>query len=272
MKNILVLMDFSNASYLALRYAITLAKSIDCGIQLFHVADPNDIVQSDNQAAAIREINSRKEIIESRLSAIVEIIEAEKIDSTYDYSIGSITGELKVYIQANSSELIIIGSHSNSKLGEITQYLVNHYNGALFLISKETEFAANSKTSVACNLKTVIEADLTIAFDLAKVSKSPITIFNNGASAEPHREIENPSVWKSYYEPNRKVNFIYCKSDSTTDGIIEHIDQEKPDVICIGRGKKNNTLFNWIFPTSSIASQVIGRTTTTVLLLPNAKD
>ncbi|MBL4651814.1 MAG: hypothetical protein JKY53_02965 [Flavobacteriales bacterium] len=239
---------------------------------MFHIVNPNEIVQGDNQAAAIREINAQKNIIESRLTAIVEIVEAEKIKSAYDYSMGNIRRELQEYIQVNSSEIIIIGNDTSRKLGETAQYLVNHYDGALFLISNEAEFTSSSKISVACNLKTFTKSNLTVAFDLAKVSKSPITMFNNGASAEPYREIENPTVWKSYYEPNRKVNFTYCKSDNTAESIIEHIIQEKPDVVCIGRGKKNNTLTNWFFPTTSIALKVAGTTTTPILLLPNSKN
>ena len=82
---ILVLTDFSEASYVALRYAISMAKSTLSKIHLFHVANASSIVKSDNQAAAIREINSERKKIVARLTSLVEIIETEKLNATFDY-------------------------------------------------------------------------------------------------------------------------------------------------------------------------------------------
>ena len=56
--NHLVLTDFSDASYNALRYAISWTNLIKGNIHVCHVSNLGTIVKNDNQVTIIREINT----------------------------------------------------------------------------------------------------------------------------------------------------------------------------------------------------------------------
>ena len=62
----LVLTDFSDASYIALKYTISLAKLIKSTIHICHVANPEKIVGSDNALMAVAEIELESKKIEKK--------------------------------------------------------------------------------------------------------------------------------------------------------------------------------------------------------------
>ena len=114
--NYLVLMDFSEASYKALKYIISMAKLLGGKIHVFHIGNANKMVTSDNQVVALRDLRLETRKIEKKLKSILEIIAAEDIQATCNYTIGNIISELKIKIAGIKPDLVIIGK-SNKRFG-----------------------------------------------------------------------------------------------------------------------------------------------------------
>ena len=73
----MVLIDFSEGAYIALKYAMTLAKEMDGSLHLFHVADASNISDSENPLIIQQSIDEEAAKIKIKLKSIVEIVEAE---------------------------------------------------------------------------------------------------------------------------------------------------------------------------------------------------
>ena len=72
--NFLVLLDFSEASYISLKFAITLSKQVGGNLRLYHVADGEEMARTDNHIVALRSVDRMNNEIENKLKAINTII------------------------------------------------------------------------------------------------------------------------------------------------------------------------------------------------------
>ena len=109
-KTILVIVNFSNASYDALTYAVNMAKEVNGMIQLLYVSPTNSSTNSYNPFIINKQINAASNKIISKLESIVEIIETEGIGVTYKHVFGNIKIEVENYCDEFQPDLIIIGN------------------------------------------------------------------------------------------------------------------------------------------------------------------
>ena len=105
----LVLMDFSEASYKALKYSISMAKMIPSHIHVLYVANGEEVVDTENGIIALRAIEEETRKINKTLKSIVEIINVEGLSSTAHYQFGNVKHVLKSQIDQIQPELVILG-------------------------------------------------------------------------------------------------------------------------------------------------------------------
>ncbi|MBT6440309.1 MAG: universal stress protein [Flavobacteriales bacterium] len=269
---ILVLTDFSEASYVALRYAISIAKSTLSKIHLFHVANASSIVKSDNQAAAIREINIERKKIVARLTSLVEIIETEKLNAAFDYHMGNFSAVLAEQLKFSKPDLVIIGQKKKISLSEAVNILIDIHEGAIIIISKESEVFSNSNISLALDINTFYNYKINLSFGIKELTNIHLKVVNKIEKSKAKDVIVLPKLNLSYYEKARKFisnhfNYRYNVAD-----IIQQIDDKEHDLLAIAREKRNHSFLNRLFFPNTNLLGLINRTKKPILLLSKTND
>lgn len=272
--NYLVLTDFSEASYNALKYTISLAKLIKGNIHVCHIADPSSIVKDDNQVAALRELTIETRKIEKKISAIIEMIQAEGLNAIPYSSIGNIINEFKELNTIIKPEVVIFGKNieENPKLtGKLTSYLMNQHEGSLFIIGQDSVFHNDTKISVACNENTFDLYEPNLIFSLNNQTKSPLKLLNIKDFNNSSKKITIPKTWgKSSYELDQD---IHIEQNSTVlDGLLHCVTNSNTDLLCIGRGKPRNYIQRVFSINTTTVSGLVNKVQTPILVMGTVAD
>ena len=267
--NYLVLTDFSEASYNALKYTISLAKLIKGNIHVCHIADPSRIVKDDNQVAALRELNVETEKIEKKIRVIIEMIQAEGLNAIPYSSIGNIINEFKELNTIIKPEVVILGKkiEENPKLtGKLSSYLMNQYDGSLFIIGEDSVFQNDTKISVACNKNTFDLYDPNLIFSLNNQTKAPIRLLNIKGSKDSTEKIIAPQTWgESSYELDQK--FHIDQNSTVLAELLHCVTNNNNNLLCIGRGKPRSYLQRLLSKGTTTVSGVVNKIHTPILVL-----
>ncbi len=264
-----VLMDFSEASYAALKYTISLAKLLNGEIHVLYVANPTEVVDSDNPLVAMIEIDLDTAKNERKLKSIIEIITAEGIDATYRYCFGNIIGQFKEQVECTKPNLVIVGKKmGKSKFsGKLTSYLMSSYDGSLLIVGEESEFQTDTKISLGCNGNTLNLSNPEMIFSLNKYTKTPITLVEVKNTIDSNHQNILPEGWKSLYEKDSNIQFE-CQNDSNVvNGLVNYVSSNNISLLCIGRGKRKSFLQRLFSNKSTTALKIVNRINIPILVL-----
>ena len=266
--NYLVLTDFSEASYSALKYSISLAKLIKGNIHVCHIANPSNIVQNDNQVAAIRDITTETKKIEKKIGAIVEMIMAEGINAIPYCSIGNIIYEFEELVSQLKPDVVILGKKAeNPRLsGKITSYLINEYLGSLLIVKEDDVFQNSTKISVACNNNTFDLYDPKLIFSLNNQTKLPLRFLNIKQKNDSFEKITVPQTWReSSFEVDQNIQLE--QHTTIVDSLVQDIANNDTELLCIGRGKSRNYLQRMFSSRRSTLLDVVSKIHTPILVM-----
>ncbi len=266
----LVLTDFSDASYKALKYTISLAKLIKSSIHLCYISNPGKIAENDNQLAAMRELSLETGKVKRKMRSLVEIITAEGINAIPHSSIGNIVGEFEDYIEVINPDLVVFGKKKeNPKLsGKITNHLMNKYAGSVLIIGGDSEFTSDTKISLGCNNETLNRYNPNLLFSLNRQTKSPLTLLKIKNGSNSNEQIQLPVTWgKSDNGKEQHLDFVYENDSVISQGLLDHLSKNNTDMLCIGRGKSKNMMQKVFANSSNIASDVIQHVDIPILLM-----
>ena len=268
--NVLVLTDFSDASNIALKYAISLAKLIKGNIHIYHFANPGKIIESDNQVAVLRDVELETKKVERKIGAIIEIITAEGVNVIPHYSMGNIIYEFEDQIDLINPDLVIIGKKKENLMlsGKITSYLMNEYKGSLLIIGEESEFQIDTKICLGCSNNTLNQYDPSILYLLDKQITAPLTLLNIKKPNDSSELINIPQIWReSCNEVGRNIKVEHENDSSIADGLLKHISNNKISLLCIGKGKPKNFMQRLISGRSSTISEIVDKVHIPILVL-----
>ncbi|MFT5821477.1 MAG: nucleotide-binding universal stress UspA family protein [Crocinitomix sp.] len=271
--NFLVLIDFSDEAYIALKYVISLAKEMGGSIQLFHVADMEKVTKSTNAIVIKQDIDEEGDKIKEKLKAIVEIIVAEGIAVTYEYSFGNYKDQIKNQIDFYNPDITIIGRRAigSNRLGKVTNFLLNKNMGCVLIVSNSELFSSTTNISVACNKHTLDKSNLNMVHSLDNSVAPPLSIINILNNAEQEQEVQFTHAVEHFKKGKEKFKFSYPVNLNITEGLIEHIVQENIELLCIGRGKGAKCILNRIFAKESTTASIVAKVNVPVLILGNKK-
>jgi len=271
--DLLVLMDFSESSYISLKYAISLAKITQGNIHVCHIGNPEKIVKHDKQPAALRAIESKTKKVENKLGSIIEIITTEGIQATCHQVVGNIINELESVLDEVKPDLIVVGKKKEkSKFsGKLSNYLLNNYPGSLLITGMDGVFKIDTTISLACNKTTLRQYPPNLVNKIDRNTTSSLKLINIKVSAESNGEIDLPKSWKSFYTSNLNIQLIYKESSTVIKGLENHISEKKVELLCIGKGQHRNFLQQLFSRKATMISEIINKINIPVLIMePNS--
>ena len=265
----LVLMDFSNASYTALKYSISLAKLLNANIHVMHVVDVSSLVKGDNQASAMRAVDSKVRGVENKLRSIVEIIETEDVSASQQHLMGNITLEAGQYAKEFKPDLIVVGKKS-SKLnfsGRLSNYLTNKYSGAVLIVDEDAEFRADMNITFGYNGKPMNDCDPQLLFEMDKHSNRPLTCLKVDMQEGAEDGVDLPESWISGEQSPKDINYESRVNSTMADGLVDYISNHDVELLCIGREKQKSLLKGLLSSQRSNTARIINRVHIPIMLM-----
>lgn len=267
--NIIVLIDFTEGSYRALKYAISLAKLINCKIKVFHALETNELNKIENTHVLSMELDSEIDKIKNKLNAIIEIISEEGVEASYHYTIGKKDYKIQEWLEYVSPDLVVIGKKiGNPKFGgRLTGFLVKKYNGSLLIVDGENLFKPKTRITLGCKQETLKTHDPYMVLNLHFSTDAPLTILNVGQQVETQNTINFLRELNLSDEKNRNLQYVCQKSRKVNQGLIQHIQNNNVELLCLGRKKQNSSLLDFFFQKSAFIFKIGNKTNIPILLM-----
>jgi len=264
----LVLIDFSQNAYKALKYTISLAKVVNGKIVLLYVASPRNLVKSDNPSIALRSMEIDKSKAEVQLKSIIEMIEAEGITAEYVNTIGNISTKMKEYANLLSPSLIVLGksSHIEQNLGEVTEHLLYRNNDNVLIIGSDNQFSEDTSISVECNENSLGDYSSNLLLWLNVNTRSPIRFYVNKRKRR-EKAFSFPENWSNIKNAEHKICYKNNQHFSVANGLEKHLSEENIELVCIGRKRANPSLFSKLFNQPKTILEIIKNTQIPLMLM-----
>ncbi len=138
--NVLVLLDLKDNSEKLLKYTLALSKTMPLNIEFFSVRNPTEVIDTDSQLSAMRNINTNcialRNELEQTLSPFFKN-NGVKVKSTF--ALGNAKNHIEKRISACLPDIVIIGERKSKTLSfmgdHITDFLLRNYEGMLLVAS-----------------------------------------------------------------------------------------------------------------------------------------
>lgn len=261
----LIVVDFSEPSYKALNYLIKLVKVVRGNIHVHCVAEPQDIMGSDNQIAALRSIDSHKKSIENKLNSIIEMIELEGINVKGSFSFGHLHSELEEQLNDTSPIAVVIGQMKSGVLGKATEYLLYQFQGNLLIVSDQSEFMTGANIAIGCSNKTLKISNLNLVSIYSRLTKTPLLLLEIGEST---MEVSEFNTSNQLHE-ELVIQYKNDKRSNVIEGLKTFVETNNVELLCIGRTKNKGSLFGRIFKSRNTMVKMVGNSKVPLLIMAN---
>lgn len=148
--SILVLLDLKQNTKNLLKYTVALSKKVTADVEFFSVRNPTDVVDTDNQLSAMRNINTDCIALYKELKHMLAPISKQtgvKVKSTFAF--GNAKHQIEKRINTLLPDIIILGARKPKIvpfLGDrITEFLQKKYKGKLLIASNPEDLKAIEK-------------------------------------------------------------------------------------------------------------------------------
>lgn len=252
MKNILVPIDFSEASHNAAKYAVSLAKPFDATITLINVIPPAVIID-DSVLAFV--MTTQAEIVETHKELMNKEIEALSLKGLIKIKglveEGSTNDRIQVIAKLKNSDIIVMGmkgkGQSNSLFGSTTTTVIRKSVLPVFVIPEKAEYKPIGSITFASDFDAEIEMDrYTLLLDLSEKFNSQVHILNvqkSDSSMNPAEVIGKMKTSVAFSNLNHQFHTI--NERNVEEGINKFIEENPTDILAMVAHK--HTLFERMF-------------------------
>jgi nucleotide-binding universal stress UspA family protein len=264
----LVLMDFSEASYRALKYVISISKLIESEIYVYHVVDLDEKNISESAYSTLQLIEEEKKLAKTKLDSIIEVVETENIAIAYGLDCGNMILKVEEKAHELNPQLIIIGKKENKQKskGKLIKYLLDSYLGAVLIVQNEQEFNGDTKMSLGCNAHTFKTYNSEVVGQLAQYTNSPLNLVHVNKQSASDDVMELERNWKTIFSDDKQVQCEVLENSKLSNGIVSHVSKNKTSLLCLGRGDRSN-FFKSLFVSQKPLEQVVSDLTIPVLIM-----
>ena len=252
MKNILVPIDFSDASLNAAKYAVSLAKPFDARVTLINVIPPSVIID-DSVLAFV--MTTQAEIVESHKELINKEIEvlSEKgsIKIKGFVEEGSSNDKIQEIAKAKGADIIVMGmkgkGQSNSVFGSTTTTVIRKSVLPVFVIPAKAEYKPIDSITFASDFDGIIEMNrYKLLLKLVEKFNSQVHILNvqkSDSSMSPAEAIGKMKTSVAFSNLNHQFHTI--KERNVEEGINKFIEKNPTDILAMVAHRHN--LFERMF-------------------------
>ena len=251
MKNILVPIDFSKASFNAARYAVFLAKAFDAEVWLVNANAPVIMVE-DSVLASV--MITQAEILENNKLLMQK--EVRMLSKVYPKIAGWVQEGFPDEVidemaKMKHVDLIVMGmkgkGKSNSVFGSITTAIIRKSAFPVFVIPENADYKPIGNITFASDFDAQIKIDrYTLLLKLAEKLNSQVHILNvqkNDSSLKPDKAIGKMNTSLAFSKVTHQFQTI--NERTVEEGINEFIEKNPTDILAMVAHRHN--LFERMF-------------------------
>jgi nucleotide-binding universal stress UspA family protein len=245
MKNILVPIDFSEASHNAAEYAVSLAKPFDAKVTLVNVI-PLAVVIDDSVLAFV--MTTQAEIVESHNELMNKEIESlsgkdwVKIRGLVEE--GSPGDVIQEIAKSEGADIIVMGmkgkGQSNSVFGSTTTTAIRKSTLPVFVIPQKAEYNPIANITFASDFAEIEMDRYTLLLDLSEKFNSQLYILNvqkSNSSMSPAEAIGKMKAGVAFSNLNHQFHTI--NENNVEEGINKFIEKNPTDILAMVAHRHN---------------------------------
>ncbi len=241
MKTILVPVGSLEKGINTLQYAIDFAKHISAKVYVIKVYGVNKVAGSIKTVGNILAENCKKE-----LKQLLEAVDQKNVDITASTMHGGLVDNIQLFIKNIDIDLIISASNRIAKdetvfIGNLTGSIINNVDCPIIVVPPTYKFKP-IKTILMAIKSGVIKRDH-ILDPLSLLLKSFNAKLNLLQVITPNLQDEDLVINESLNA--LKSTFTTSENATIFQGVLEHLNQNNPDMICVIRRRKGFFMKLW---------------------------
>ncbi|WP_179009254.1 universal stress protein [Winogradskyella forsetii] len=236
---ILVLSDLNKMARTTLKSSVSLANMIDAKIELFHVKEHINIINTDNQLSAMRILNEEQNKTKKEIEALVNTVSKEyEVEIDYNFSFGNIKDEISDYIESSQPDIIVLGQRDSPPfqlIGDsITLFVLKLFNGVIMISSNENALVPNEKMSLGVLNGSNSTFDTEFSKDLITHTTTPLISFKIINSQKV--QDENASI-----NGEKLVEYVFEQNDNAMTTLSSYLKKNSINLLYVDRAKNKTT-------------------------------
>ncbi|PWL38909.1 hypothetical protein DKG77_11790 [Flagellimonas aquimarina] len=237
---LLVLIDLSQASEIALINAIQLAKVIDGRVEVLYVKAPADVVKHENALSAMRTIHQDSRSTKAQLQEFIEGISAkEEYPITSRIAYGNIKSSIKEHLSDSQPDIVVLGKRKSKLtnfLGKgITEFVLSECNVNVLIVGEDHKLHSFKDLSLGIYGNKVEESNLGVINDLNKQTTKPLKLFS--VRGPQDEAIEEESSTKE------TVSYVFSEGANALDGLASYVLKTNTQLFCITKKQTKGLSF-----------------------------
>lgn len=271
MKQILVATDFSKCAANAMAYAMELAVVLGKDVCAIHAIHPTEGVDNNTYNAIFIDDyhNNKRAALEEWVAEFRDNEAYKSVNVTTLCDVGFLKKVITKYIDEHAVDLLVLGvigsTGISSIVGSNTSSIVSKIKFPTLIVPLESRFAETPMITLATDFETRLSAvDVKTLNEMIKAfgsKKVQVLYVNEDRDEHPrHRDEERLRDLVKHTE----LDFNYIKNDSPLDGIIEFVQNDHTDILCLV--KHHHNVVYRLF-TRSTVNRVLNRALKAVFVL-----
>lgn len=271
MKKILVATDFSACATNAMEYALELAKILKYEVCALHAIGSFEGVFNNTYNALYIEdyYNSKRVALQNWAATFTSRDHFEDVAVSTVCEVGSVSGVIMKYIEANPVELLVMGTMGSTGIsglfGSNASTMVEKTKTPTLIVPLESKFSINPIITLATDFAvTLSSGDVNALSELVQAFGSPKLNVVNIIEGPEWKTNETGEAALKQLLPQPELDFNYIQEDSKTGGILNFIATSETDILCLV--KRHHNIVYRIFNTSTV-NKVLNRSIKAILVL-----
>ncbi len=235
-----VLTDLRESTETVIQTALSIAKVTNGSIAIYHVVKPSNIVRSENQLSASRNINNEYTKTEKKLEELVaKYSKNHATPIRYTFSIGNIKSNIESYLKESTPDIVVIGKKSSAPLNflgnGVTDLVLKKHQGEVVIAADGNKLVPNELINLGFLNKLRPFKNPDIFIQIAQSAIDPIKTFQFTDDAS-----HDQTVIESF--KNKKiVEYVFEKSNNVVNNLTTYLRKNNVNLLCLPRKKNNRT-------------------------------
>lgn len=269
MKKILVATDFSKSAANAMIYALELASVLGREVCAIHAIHPTEGINNSTYNAIFIEdyYKNKREALKSWVDELTKDYPAVKVTNLCD--VGFLKTVINRFIDQHLVDLLVMGITGSTGItgivGSNASMVVSQIRIPTLLVPLESTFTKVPMITLATDFETKLSATDVYALNeiaMAFGSEKMQVLYVSEKSGESNFLMDESRLQELL--PHTKLQFNYLQNKSTHIGIIEFIESNSTDMLCLVKHQHN--IFYRLF-TRSTVNQVMNKSVKAILVL-----
>ena len=271
MKQILVATDFSTSAANAMEYAMALAKTLEMEVCAIHAILPTEGVDNNiYNAFFIKDYYANKrQALKEWVGNFTAKDEYKGIEVSTLCEVGQVKNVISKYIDEHHVELLVMGITGSTGIsgivGSNASTLVSIVKIPTLIIPIESKFSKTPVITLATDYETRLSADDVNALNemVRAFGSEKMQVLYVGEKSEV-KHLETGESKLQELIKHTELEFNYLNEGSTLAGIMDFIEKNKTDILCLV--KHHHNIVYRLF-TRSTVNQVMNRSVKAILVL-----